>query len=77
MSLTVEGLSFRYGVEPILADVDLVLQPGQVLCLLGANGCGKTTLLKVLGGLRRPTRGQVLLGGVPLEAVAPADLAKK
>lgn len=77
MSLTVEGLSFRYGVEPILADVDLALQPGQVLCLLGANGCGKTTLLKVLGGLRRPTRGQVLLGGVPLEAVGPVDLAKR
>lgn len=52
-------VSFRYGVEPVLVDIDLHLHPGQFAALVGPSGAGKTTLLKILLGLLAPTEGQV------------------
>jgi urea transport system ATP-binding protein len=57
--LTVERLSVSYGESRILNEVDLRIAPGQVVCLLGRNGVGKTTLLKAIMGLLRPRAGQV------------------
>jgi len=60
MILSVEHLNVRYGESPVLNDVDLHVEPGQVVCLLGRNGVGKTTLLKSIMGLLRPAVGRVL-----------------
>jgi urea transport system ATP-binding protein len=57
--LTVEHLSVCYGESQVLSDVDLRIAPGQVVCLLGRNGVGKTTLLKSIMGLLAPRAGRV------------------
>jgi cobalt/nickel transport system ATP-binding protein len=57
-----EALSFSYdGGAPALSDVNMELRDGEFLALLGANGCGKTTLLKHLNGLLKPSSGRVFL----------------
>lgn len=51
---------------PIIDRVSFTVEAGDFVCLLGPNGCGKTTLLRIIGGLESPTRGRVLLGGEPV-----------
>jgi len=62
-SVALSGLSLRYGGQAVLSGLDWVLQPGQVVGLLGRNGAGKTTLLECLLGLREPDAGEVRLFG--------------
>ncbi|OTA40904.1 MAG: nitrate/sulfonate/bicarbonate ABC transporter ATP-binding protein, partial [Symbiobacterium thermophilum] len=57
--LIMEGVSHAYGGHPVLEDIDLRLEPGQVLAIVGRSGCGKTTLLQIASGLLSPTRGRV------------------
>ena len=72
--IELRDVSYRYADEDpfVLLDVDLVVQAGQCVALAGASGCGKTTLIKLLLGLLRPTRGQILVGGVPIDQLGPA-----
>jgi NitT/TauT family transport system ATP-binding protein len=51
-----------------LAAMDLNLNAGEVVCLVGSSGCGKSTFLNIVAGLDSPTSGELLLDGVPLEA---------
>ncbi len=55
----------------VLQDVDLTIRPHEIVAILGPTGCGKSTMLRVLSGLIRPTRGQVLYHGKPLEGINP------
>ena len=65
--LTLRGIGHAYEAgAPVLHDVDLVLAPGERVALVGATGAGKTTLGAIAAGVLVPTRGEVLLGGVPL-----------
>ena len=64
--LKVDGLQSFYGKSQALHDFSLVLEAGEVLCLLGRNGAGKTTALKSIMGLIRPRAGTVALDGVAL-----------
>ncbi|MEW8979915.1 MAG: ATP-binding cassette domain-containing protein [Symbiobacterium sp.] len=57
--LTLESVSHAFGGHPVLEDIDLRLEPGQVLAIVGRSGCGKTTLLQIASGLLSPTRGRV------------------
>lgn len=57
--LVVQGLSFAYGDEPVLADIDLRVEPGRIIALCGPSGCGKSTLLRLLAGLLRPAAGAI------------------
>ena len=57
--LRIEHLNVYYGESHVLRDVDLHIPPGQVVCLMGRNGMGKTTLLKSIAGLLRPKRGKI------------------
>jgi iron complex transport system ATP-binding protein len=61
--LAVEGLSFGYRDRPVGRDVSFTVARGEVLCLLGANGGGKTTLFKTVLGLLPPLAGRVLMDG--------------
>jgi urea transport system ATP-binding protein len=69
--LRIEQLQVSYGETQILRDVDLEVGPGQVVCLMGRNGVGKTTLLKSIMGLLRPREGRVLFDGRDLTRAAP------
>lgn len=64
--LQVSGLNVYYGESHILRDVDLSVFPGQMVCLIGRNGVGKTTLLKTIMGLLQPRKGQIYLEGQPI-----------
>ena len=59
--LQAEGICKAYGGRSILQDVSLTLGEGELVCLLGVSGAGKTTLFNVLSGLERPDSGHVLL----------------
>ena len=60
-ALVVEGVSFGYArdVRPTLSDVSFSVRAGETVALMGASGCGKTTLLRVVAGVRKPTAGHV------------------
>src|SRR5439155_18972723 len=61
--LRIEKLSASYGESRVLRDVDLEVGAGEVVCLMGRNGVGKTTLLKSLMGLLPPRSGSVMFEG--------------
>src|ERR671937_284992 len=69
--LKVEKLRVAYGETLILYGVDLEVGPGEVVCLMGRNGVGKTTLLKAVMGLLRPRSGRVLFEGRDLTRASP------
>lgn len=77
MLFHVEGLSFGYAARTVIRDLDLRLDPGRFYGLLGPNGCGKTTLLDLLAGLRRPQRGAIRFKGRPLQTYSRAALARE
>lgn len=56
-----------FGGHPAVQGIDFCLSPGEFLTVFGPNGAGKTTLLRLLAGSLRPTRGEVLLSGSPLD----------
>ncbi len=75
--LRARALSFGYGGEPLVSGLDLDLEPGQFLAIIGPNGTGKTTLLRTLGGLLAPLAGRVDLDGEDLAVLRPRQRARK
>ena len=71
------SVSFSYGRASLLQDVSLVVQHGERVALVGANGTGKTTLLKLAAGLLRPAAGSVLLEGSDLRLTPRNEIAKE
>ena len=63
VEVRMEGLSRRYGPVVALDQLDLTLQPGELIVLLGPSGCGKTTTLRLLAGLEDADTGQIFVGG--------------
>ena len=61
--LRVEKLNVRYGDVQVLWDVDLDINPGEIVALVGSNGAGKTTLLSTISGLLKPRAGQIVFEG--------------
>ena len=64
----IEELSKRFGVNAALQDVNLTLEAGSIHALLGQNGAGKSTIIKILSGLYTPTSGRITVAGHALGA---------
>ncbi len=75
--IEVNGLTAGYGGQSILQGVSLTVPAGAVTVILGPNGCGKTTLLRVLARQIRPTGGAVRLEGRPLDHYGRREFARK
>jgi zinc transport system ATP-binding protein len=65
--IRIENIEFRYGRQPVLVDIDLAIHAGDFLAVIGPNGSGKTSLIKVMLGLLPPARGAVSLFGTPVQ----------
>ncbi len=65
--LALRGVDVAYGDLPALTGVDLVVEPGEILSVVGANGAGKTTMLRAISGLLRPRAGEIVLDGARLD----------
>ena len=72
VELRAEGLAAGYGKKHVVDRMDLVVEPGRILLMLGHNGAGKTTLARALFGLLAPTAGRVRYGGADITARTPA-----
>ncbi|MCT0206923.1 nitrate ABC transporter ATP-binding protein [Synechococcus sp. CS-1332] len=59
------------GPYPVLENVNLQVEQGEFICVIGHSGCGKSTLLNMVSGFARPSSGQVLLNGTPIEKPGP------
>jgi NitT/TauT family transport system ATP-binding protein len=64
--LSLRNAGLRLGGKCILDDITLAVRPGEFLCIVGASGCGKTSLLRLLAGLYQPSGGEVRFAGAPL-----------
>jgi len=76
LMLQASGLNVYYGESHILRNVDLSVPAGQMVCLIGRNGVGKTTLLKTIMGLIQPRTGTINLSGEPLLGKSPDKRAR-
>jgi NitT/TauT family transport system ATP-binding protein len=76
-ALSLRGLSMTFKesktgkVLEVLDGIDLDIEPGRLTCIVGPSGCGKTTLLRLIGGLEKPTAGEVLFEGEPVTGPGP------
>ena len=71
--IRIENITKKFGEFVAVNDVSLNIYRGEIFCLLGGSGCGKTTLLRMLAGFERPTAGRIFIDGVPMEGVPPYD----
>src|SRR5512143_1200378 len=74
--LLVENLHAGYGASEVLAGVSLHVKTGLVVALIGANGAGKTTAMRAISGMLKPTQGRVILDGKPVQDYGAARIAR-
>jgi ABC-type cobalamin/Fe3+-siderophores transport system ATPase subunit len=74
--IRLERAAFSYGNQSIFRQLSLQLEQGQILCLLGPNGCGKTTLLRCVSGLAALQEGRVLVDGRDMASLGEVERAK-
>eukprot|EP01035_Chromulina_nebulosa_P039340 gene39341-biopygen26271 len=71
------GLSAGYGAAPVLQNISFEVKPGEMVALIGANGAGKSTMMRAVAGLLRPVEGDVILDDVKIEAMAAHRIAAR
>jgi putrescine transport system ATP-binding protein len=71
--IVIDGVSKTYGVSTAVDNVSLNIYRGEMFALVGASGCGKTTLLRMLAGFALPTSGRICIDGVDMAAVPPHE----
>ncbi|MDQ2819774.1 MAG: sugar ABC transporter ATP-binding protein [Pseudomonadota bacterium] len=69
--LQLEGIHKRYAGVHALRGIDLTIEAGEIYHLLGENGCGKSTLIKIISGAQPPTEGRLRVGGATYDALTP------
>jgi putrescine transport system ATP-binding protein len=69
----IERVTKSFGDFKAVDDVSLKIYQGEIFCLLGASGCGKTTLLRMLGGFETPSSGRILIDGEDMTGVPPYE----
>ncbi len=74
--LEVKNLCAGYGIVPVLEDVSLTARQGEILLIGGENGAGKSTLMRAIAGFNKPTAGEVVLDGEPLQGKSPETIAR-
>lgn len=74
--LEIGGLVIKYGPFLALDAVDLRVEQGEIVGIIGANGAGKSSLVRAIAGLVRPSSGRITFGGVPLAAQPPQERAR-
>jgi len=75
--LAVDGLHAGYGDFKALHGVSFAVEPGEIVCVVGANGAGKSTTLKSIIGIVRPTAGTVIFDGEHIEGRAPGEVVER
>ena len=75
--LEVKNLTIGYGAKSVCTDIHFFLQPGEICCVIGPNGGGKSTLLSTLCRQLPPLSGEILLENMPVETILAKDFAKK
>ena len=75
--IKIDAISFGYTQKAVLTDINLSITKGEVVALLGPNGCGKSTLIKIMLGLLRPDAGRVLLNGKNIRKLDTGYLAQE
>lgn len=70
--LVLTGVAKRFGAVDVVKDIDLGVDPGELVVVVGPSGCGKSTLLRLIAGLEAPSAGQILIGGRDVTQVPPA-----
>nr|VFJ58814.1 MAG: iron(III) transport system ATP-binding protein/multiple sugar transport system ATP-binding protein [Candidatus Kentron sp. DK] len=73
MSLELIDISKRFGAKPILSHISCRVDAGRITTILGASGCGKTTLLRLIAGLETPDEGHILWAGSDITAKKPSE----
>ena len=68
--LILKNLTIRYGGETVVNDFNLEVRNGEMVSLLGPSGTGKTTVLKTIAGLIKPSKGEILIDGQPVHDLA-------
>jgi len=76
MLLEAKELKVCYGVAEALKGVSLAVDEGSVLSIIGANGAGKTTILRTISGLKRPASGEIWFGGRRIDGMQPHDIVR-
>ena len=74
--ISLQNLTVGYGTKAILSDINQTLEPGRLVCLLGSNGVGKSTILRTLAGFLQPLAGKVLLDGKDLSSLSLSQRSK-
>jgi phospholipid/cholesterol/gamma-HCH transport system ATP-binding protein len=74
--IELSGLSMRFRSRPVLRDINLQIQSGETVCVIGESGCGKTVLLKLIIALLRPSRGTVQFKGRDLGRLKEHELSQ-
>lgn len=75
--IELKHIQVSYGKREILRDIDAAIAPGRITAVMGPNGCGKTTLLRCIGGLLEPTSGSVRIDGQEVGSYSARALAQK